>query len=641
MLFLTPEQVNATRQSVRNGDWIQGMRIATGPLRSSLRRIARGIVRGPVRGAPSYAAPEWTPVFSGDIRPLYLPRAIDLPKSIGLERLFSDVDRQIRGEFRLAGGGYKIIEFGAADQCSETEDQHSFDRLYWAARYARAAAFGHSGAISALRSSWRKWLQTAHCQAASAAYTVAERIASLSECLFWMEHYTGDADANEIISLKRQIWSDAHRLSANIEYGLGIHNHLLNDARGLFRASRVLSDLNDAVVWREQAFRLWDEYFPKLILADGSFAEQSSHYQLLLCRTALEYFLAARLSHRALPSGTERQLSGMFQLANDLLRPDGSLPRFGDNSPDHTVEDLWGLMSAAYHCGLLKLRPRHDVITPLTLLYCDEAPHLHTTKVPSGDSAYPQGGFMFLRSIDEALELIVHADPRAEVRAHGDSGRGSFELWWRGQIIVREPGSILSSSNLRSVWSHCGLAQNVTCLNGLAPGVMAEDRNCLPPNYATQGGAWVLSRDREIEFRWNGFERIRQGIVLWRTWRFNEADELSFEERIDGSGEVQLQSRLCLGDGRWELVHPDSESEAELQCNFLDGSTVNVRLNLPPGVTGTLAEGCYLPEFGIEQQSPVLVLTGNVKLPIRWTAKWQLCAASYEASPELSQQCAG
>src|ERR1035441_2546833 len=50
-----------------------------------------------------------------------------------------------------------------------------------------------------------------------------------------------------------------------------------------------------------------------------------AHFQLLLCRTALEYFLAARLSHRALPAGSEGQLSGMFQLANDLLRLDGSL----------------------------------------------------------------------------------------------------------------------------------------------------------------------------------------------------------------------------------------------------------------------------------------------------------------------------
>jgi hypothetical protein len=332
----------------------------------------------------------------------------------------------------------------------------------------------------------------------------------------------------------------------------------------------------------------------------------------------------------------------MFQLANDLLRSDGSLPRFGDNSPDHTVGDLWGLMAAAYHCGLLKASPRHDVVTPLTLMYCGEAPRLPAPTTPSHGSFYPQGGFMFLRSMDKAMELAVHADPRPGAWAHGDSGRGSFELWWRGHIIVREPGSILSSSNSRSAWSRSGLAQNVTCLNGLAPGVTAEDRNFLPSSYGIQGGAWVQCPNREITFRWDGFQRIRRGIVLWRTWHVDGADNLFFEERIDGSGEVQFHSRLCLGDGgRWELIHRDSESGSELQWISLDGSVVSVQLNLPTGVNETLATGWCLPEFGMEQQAPVLVLSGNVRLPVRWMAKWQFRAASQEISSELSQQCAG
>ncbi len=167
----------------------------------------------------------------------------------------------------------------------------------------------------------------------------------------------------------------------------------------------------------------------------------------------------------------------MFQLANDLLRPDGSLPRFGDNSPDHTAEDLWGLMMAAHHCGLLATRPRHDVITPLTLMYCGKAPRATEASRISAGRFYPQGGFMFLRSSDGAVELTVHADPRPEARAHGDSGRGSFELWWRGQMIVREPGSILSSSNPRSSWSRSGSAQNVTCLNGLGPEFLRKTGN--------------------------------------------------------------------------------------------------------------------------------------------------------------------
>jgi hypothetical protein len=388
MAFLKPEQMNAARQSFRNRVWIEGMRIATAPLRASMRRMGKTIFTGPARNNSQEVNQQPMPEFSGIIAPLYVPKARDLSMVTGLDPLFSDVDRQILGEFRLAGSSYQNVEFGPSDRFTEIEDCHALHRLYWAARYARTAAFGHRDAYTALRASWRKWLQSTHSSVTFAPYTVAERIASLSECLFWLGHCKG-ADAAVIISMKEQVWKDGQRLSNNIEYELGVHNHLLNDARGLFRASRMLPDVSDAPKWRELAFRLWEEYFPKLVMEDGTFAEQSSHYQLLLSRTALEYFLAARLCVTPFPEGLQARLSRMLKIANDLLRPDGSLPRFGDNSPDHTVEDLWGLMSAAYYHGLLQTAPRHGMITPLTLLYCGEAPHLPTSPAPWRNSFYP------------------------------------------------------------------------------------------------------------------------------------------------------------------------------------------------------------------------------------------------------------
>jgi hypothetical protein len=632
--------MNAARQSIRNGDWSQGVRIAAAPLRSSLYRLRRRMGRISVSGVLAFSEPASVPTFSCEIHPLFVPEAKDLQRTVGLEQLFADVDKQIEGVFRLAGGGCRRVELESISQLSEAEDRHAVERLYWMARYARAGAFGHCDALTALRRSWTKWLGIAHGPIAFEAYTVAERIGSLSESLFWVRHCNAGTCADEIVSMKRQIWKDAHRLSANIEYGLGVHNHLLNDARGLFRASRVLPDLEEAAAWQEQAFCLWHEFFPKLVLVDGSFAEQSSHYQLLMCRTALEYFLAARRSRRALPAGSEARLSAMFEVANDLLRRDGSLPRFGDNSPDHTSEDLWGLMAAGYHCGLLKSCPRHKAITPLTLLYCGKAPKLPEAE-PSHDRFYRHGGFMFLRSRDASVELTVHADPCPEVRAHGTSGRGSFELWWRGHVIVREPGSFLSSSNPRSAWSRSGLGQNVTCLNGLAPGVTAQDRKFLPTTYANQGGVWVVCLERQVSLRWDGFCRIRKGIVLWRTWQFDRTGDLSFEERIDGSGELQFESRFCLGNGRWEINHRDSDRSLELHWTGPEGCSLSLSLDLPPGVNSTLATGCYIPEFGVEQQAPVFVLSGSVRLPVCWTAKWHFSAASHEISSELRQQCAG
>ena len=230
---------------------------------------------------------------------------------------------------------------------------------------------------------------------------------------------------------QRQIWKDAVLLAANVEFNLGCHNHLLNDARGLFLAGAALSgECEQAAPWVEQAFEIWDKYFPKLVFDDGALVEQSSHYHLLLCRTALEYYLACQRAERTLASGFESCIHSMFDLANELLRPDGSLPRFGDNSPDRTISDLWGLLAAAFHYGLLSDPPRHRAVTPLTLFYCGVYPVLPNPVQARNLRLFPKGGFAILRSADLNAELIAHGDGRNNVGTHGDAGRGTYELWW-------------------------------------------------------------------------------------------------------------------------------------------------------------------------------------------------------------------
>ena len=186
--------------------------------------------------------------------------------------------------------------------------------------------------------------------------------------------------------------------------------------------------------WEQQAFDIWERYFPQLVLADGSFIEQSSHYHLLLCRTALEYTLAARHTGRGVPPELMSRLRRMFLLADNMLRPDGSLARFGDNSPDHIIEELWGLLTAARFHGLLDRSPRHGAVTPLTIYYgavrsLEPPPPAPTT------SLYTEGGWAFLRTDDGLVEMVAHGDPTSKLRSHGDAGQGSFELFVEGESL--------------------------------------------------------------------------------------------------------------------------------------------------------------------------------------------------------------
>lgn len=537
--------------------------------------------------------------------------ALPAPEQVdGLKSLFDEVNAQLRGNLRLSGGRSLPVDPGSLDQLEDAEDRHAYHRLRWAVRYARAAAYGHAGALEALAAAMQPWFakdwSADPCY--GSPYTVAERIASLAECLVW-------APGLRVAEWKKQIVEDARRLSSGIEYHLGLHNHLLNDARGLYIASAAVRECKEAGAWREQAFSLWNELFPKLVLEDGTFGEQSSHYHLLLCRTALEYWLGARASGHTVAAGFVETLQKMFQLADDLVRKDGSLARFGDNSPDGTAEDLSGLLSAAWSHGVLSGPPRHAAVTPLTLYYCASKPAVPPRKPEEPVRLYPAGGFAILRNRE--CELTVHGDPRAVNAAHGDAGRGSFELCHRNTVLIRQPGSCWSSDSRRRQ-SRLGKAQNATCLNGLGPGMRAEDRNYLPAWYSMQGGVWEKLSESCVRFHWHGFQRIRPDLVCIRTWLFEQSGDLLFEEQIEGAGKVEFESYLCLGDSAWGGLDWDQA----VGRGVLSHAHAEMTIQAAPDTVVRIEPFQYLPEYGVERNGRRVRLSGQQTLPFRWQVRW-------------------
>jgi hypothetical protein len=623
------ERSNFLRQCWRTGRWGDGVGTLLLPLRMSLygmrkeARRPRSWPATPVRFPQREEAPE----FSKDVLPVFCENAsIELADAgLQLPGLFAEVDAQIQGVCRLAGGHAVQLDVANLEALDDAEDHHAYHRLYWALRYAIAAAYGHERAAQALADELSRWMDGRWNDSAVAAwpYTVAERIASLTSVLFWIARGNSPALSSLVVPVKRQVWQDARRLSTAIEYGLGVHNHLLNDARGLFLAGAALADCRQAASWQEQAFQIWGEYFPRLVLEDGAFAEQSSHYHVLLCRTALEYWLACRRFRRALPAGFESRIESMFRLANELFRQDGSLPRFGDNSPDRTGQDLWGLLPAAFFYGLLKQPPRHNAVTPLTIFYCGASPDLPGCQPARASVVFPKGGFAILRSASLNAEVVAHGDARESVGPHGDAGRGSYELWWNGDVLIREPGSFFSNTDASSRFYQCGEAQNVTSLDGLAPVITKQDARFLARWYWPEGGVWKSLPGVGAEFRCEAFRRLHPGIVLFRSWRFTDECTLEFEERIEGASRVRFESRICLGDASWKPASSSQPDVRDLVWTSPSGSAARMRVTAPQGIAGEIAPCHFLPDYGIEKSGRVLLLKGVQKLPFSWTIQWK------------------
>ena len=426
-------------------------------------------------------------------------------------------------------------------------------------------------------------------------YTVAERIASLTTTLFWI-HRGGISKLLALIPpVKQQIWKDAVRLSANVEFGLGVHNHLLNDARGLFLASAALaSECEQAAQWREQAF----DDLGRILSATRA---GRRHF-----RGAVQPLPSSSLPHRArilaglpragrsVPAGFESRLRSMFDLANELLRPDGSLPRFGDNSPDRTISDLWGLLAAAYHYGLLDRSSPARAGHALDAFLLRRWPQASAIEHGSASPAFPEGGFAFLRSSSLNAELVAHGDGRNTVGAHGDAGRGSYELWWNGHVLVREPGSFFSSSDRTLALVSMRRIRRMSLRStGSRPSSPSPTSDTLRSWYRPEGGAWEMLDDGGVRFRCNAFSRLhcrtsscsapgasssrirslsksrsrdraafnsnRASAWAMRTGaRSNEADAAERREAAAGSGEdgssAEMTVRRSRRHARWRLA---------------------------------------------------------------------------------------
>jgi len=222
-------------------------------------------------------------------------------------------------------------------------------------------------------------------------------------------------------------------------------------------------------------------------------------------------------------------------------------------------------------------------------------------------------------------ELVAHGDSRNTVGAHGDAGRGSFELWWNGHVLVREPGSFFGGSDTNWRSYQCAGSQNVTSLDGLPPVISKSDERYATPWYLPQGGAWEMLPDGGVRFQCTAFRRLYDDITSFRTWRFEQPDTLLFEERIEGSNRVRFESRICLGDAEWSPIEKtDSAGSGKLLWKGADGSSAEMSIHAPADISLASQSCTFLPEYGVEKLGRLLVLNGSKKLPFSWTAQWRL-----------------
>lgn len=527
------------------------------------------------------------------------------------------------GTFRAAGGKRLPWPTGKV-LFDDPEDAHSWHRLYWALEWQGKETADQLA----------DWFGRKPDDISTHPYTTSERIRVILELLgtFPIPEYLAE-------KLVDQVYRDATRLHRNMEFHLGVHNHLLNNARALCAAGHFFNKEPEAGAWLDSARSIWDKYWLELILDDGFFAEQSTVYHVLLTRTLLEYFWDIRLSGRDLPQGMTEKALSMCRITNILVRPDGSIPVFGDVTPDMPLAWLRGLPVVCYAADLLKdeIRDNTDGYGGGASAFFKRHNRLSAARRKKTDpdqlwesELFPSGGFLFARHKSGDIELTAHGDLRTDIYGHGDSGRGSFEIWWAGRRIVVDGGVPTYSLDGTGIYFRGPAGQNVITIDGIAPSLVHYESDRFPEWYTSLNGPGEWDHGESYaSYTWMGFGRYRLGLRWVRTWRWGDTS-IKITDHLEGwNGTVDVRGYLHFGEDGWHAAA--SRYFRNTQCALRITSRQEVRVEL---ITMP-----HAPEYGVVcDRAQGITVFSKAKLPfeMEWTFEFELedhegrCAGSPE-----------
>ena len=163
---MTSEHVNFLASCWRNARFRDAIVFWLHPARGLAYRLGRRFARS--AAAPAISAAKSVcavPQFTSGVRPVFeTPLNATEDKIIESllradQALFMNSARQqLQGLFRLAGATVQKVDFAPLISVEGLENRHSFHRLYWAVRYAQAAAAGDHPCTAALYRDLQWWL---------------------------------------------------------------------------------------------------------------------------------------------------------------------------------------------------------------------------------------------------------------------------------------------------------------------------------------------------------------------------------------------------------------------------------------------------------------------------------------------------
>jgi hypothetical protein len=525
---------------------------------------------------PSLPRPAHTPVPGLAFPQACIPTRLDWP---ALPEGAGGADLPLAGTALAASPALFECTFDDGETLS------ALHRFAWIPLLGDGVRFGD---VQALWQAWRARFATPDDSPVWEAYTAAERAINLLDLGRRAGLPAPVADTVAVLA------AHAAGIAERLEYfgEHGTHNHLCNNARGLYRLGCDLG--MDA--WAEVGAALLRREIARIFLASGCLREGSSHYHLLYVRNIADCWLAARRAGRdAEAAEWQAVLERMLAVVPHLALP-GGLPLVGDISPDSPPGFLAGLLpggdAAQGWTGLLPAEERAALVA------------LRDATVPVDKAVLAADGW--LRADMGAWSGLWYAAPEgwSFSPGHGHQDTGSAEIHFAGVPLFVDAGRGGYGESGDAALFRSAAVHNGIQVDGADPYPVNK------PYYAPQfrraiGGEppRLAATPDGVALSFDGFARLRGVGRVTRAWQF-AGNRLVLVDEVAGSGRHRLTRRLV-------TPHPAR----------MEGG--RVLIDLPGHVAAVTGEGLSVREdkrwlaYGTAAPAWVIEADGPQSLPWR------------------------
>lgn len=423
----------------------------------------------------------------------------------------------------------------------------------------------------------------------------------------------------------------------HLEKELTVHhtegNHLLGECSALYCIATLYPLFLNSSEWRRRSAAILNRLVPRLILADGVYAEQATGYFRFVAEFLLQVCFLARGSGSQLSETVrERLVNGLAFIRN--LAPDcKDVPMIGDSDTGLAIgwrlSDFWDFTSLPAIGSVLLDQPLLAEGLPTFpaeayLMLGENGLNLFESlrdkAMPRSDAAspsrlriFPDGGYQV--SKEDLFSVILDVGPLgiSPAYGHGHADGLSFILNYRSMPVIVDPGTYLY--NGRPFWRRyfrTSMAHNTIRIDGKDPVEPLETFRWSSP----------LKIAQESPIEGDGW-RLLRGIVNWgrfvhRRFLIHVMGEgVIVLDHVNGSGKHQLEWRLHFAPCWTVRQETLGNLAAEFDLNRLDIICLNCHSEELSILNGEIdpVGGWYSRYYGSKVAAPTVIGRVDVQLP--------------------------